>query len=344
MRDALQNIRQGLCAFDDDAAGDAVEPALPGAPGPAVRHGSGGDAAWRRSCATTRRAASTGTASSTRCWRGGWTRRGAASPTSTSGGAPTAPRSRSRPPRCRAAGFVAVYTDVTERQRAAAALREANEALEARVAERTLALSAAKAEAERANLGKTRFLAAAGHDLLQPLQAARLFLSALAGAQRRAGGRADRRLARFGRAPARRAGRGLQARQRGDDSEHRRLPRSPTCSRPLGDEFSALAREHGLGFRAVRELGLGAQRPGAAPAHPAELPRQRAALHRQRPGAGRLPAARGGARRSRSGTPGRASRRPSCATSSWSSIGWRAAPTAATGLGSGSRSSSGWRG
>lgn len=77
-------------------------------------------------------------------------------------------------------GFVAVYTDVTERHQAAAALREVNEALEARVSERTLELTAAKAEAERANLGKTRFLAAAGHDLLQPLQAARLFLSALA--------------------------------------------------------------------------------------------------------------------------------------------------------------------
>ena len=77
-------------------------------------------------------------------------------------------------------GFVAVYTDVTERDRAAAALRDANEALEERVGERTVALSAAKAEAERANLGKTRFMAAAGHDLLQPLQAARLFLSALA--------------------------------------------------------------------------------------------------------------------------------------------------------------------
>ena len=77
-------------------------------------------------------------------------------------------------------GFVMAYTDVTERSRAAAALREANESLERRIGERTAGLLVAKAEAERANLGKTRFLAAAGHDLMQPLQAARLFLSALA--------------------------------------------------------------------------------------------------------------------------------------------------------------------
>ncbi|HYG89222.1 MAG TPA: PAS domain-containing hybrid sensor histidine kinase/response regulator [Azospirillum sp.] len=77
-------------------------------------------------------------------------------------------------------GFVAVYTDVTERHRAAAALLDANESLERKIAERTSALSEAKAEAERANRSKTRFLAAASHDLLQPLHAARLFLSALA--------------------------------------------------------------------------------------------------------------------------------------------------------------------
>jgi PAS domain S-box-containing protein len=76
-------------------------------------------------------------------------------------------------------GFVAVYTDVTERLRAAEALRAANESLEEKIDERTEALAAAKAEAERANLGKTRFMAGVGHDLLQPLQAARLFLSAL---------------------------------------------------------------------------------------------------------------------------------------------------------------------
>jgi signal transduction histidine kinase len=42
------------------------------------------------------------------------------------------------------------------------------------------ALSIAKAEAEQANLSKTRFLLAASHDLHQPLNAARLFLGALA--------------------------------------------------------------------------------------------------------------------------------------------------------------------
>jgi Na+/proline symporter/signal transduction histidine kinase/CheY-like chemotaxis protein len=82
---------------------------------------------------------------------------------------------------------VATLTDVTERVQATVALAEAKEGLELRVAERTRALTQlndqlreATLAAEDANLGKTRFLAAASHDLLQPLNAARLFLSSLA--------------------------------------------------------------------------------------------------------------------------------------------------------------------
>lgn len=54
-------------------------------------------------------------------------------------------------------------------------VRERTEALQRALAE----LHAAKADAETANLSKTRFLAAVSHDLLQPLNAARLFTSAL---------------------------------------------------------------------------------------------------------------------------------------------------------------------
>jgi PAS domain S-box-containing protein len=80
----------------------------------------------------------------------------------------------------RVLGFFTLYQDISERRRAEAALRDAYGTLERRVAERTAALAEATARAEEANRGKTRFLAAAGHDLVQPLNAARLFASALA--------------------------------------------------------------------------------------------------------------------------------------------------------------------
>ena len=69
-------------------------------------------------------------------------------------------------------GYVTTYTDVTDYKRVERALRESNETLEARVAERSAA-------AEAANRSRTRFLAALSHDVLQPLNAARLFASAL---------------------------------------------------------------------------------------------------------------------------------------------------------------------
>ncbi|TVS09621.1 MAG: PAS domain S-box protein [Wenzhouxiangella sp.] len=97
-------------------------------------------------------------------------------------------------------GFFSLLQDITERRRAELKLQEAKNLLEKRVAERTReltelnrelnqeirvrsrveeALRQAKHEADEANQSKTRFLAAASHDLLQPLNAARLFVSAL---------------------------------------------------------------------------------------------------------------------------------------------------------------------
>lgn len=76
-------------------------------------------------------------------------------------------------------GFFVLTQDITERRRTAQALRDANVLLEHRVEERTSELLDAKKQAEEANLSKTKFLAAISHDLLQPMNAARLFNSAL---------------------------------------------------------------------------------------------------------------------------------------------------------------------
>lgn len=76
-------------------------------------------------------------------------------------------------------GFVFSFTDVSIERRAIAALSRANETLEARVAARTLELEDALANAERANATRSRFVAAASHDLLQPLSAAKLFLASM---------------------------------------------------------------------------------------------------------------------------------------------------------------------
>lgn len=97
-------------------------------------------------------------------------------------------------------GHVFSFTDITDMQRAQKTLQETAETLEGHVSERTAqlltvneklerevaerreiesALTQAKIAAEKANLSKTSFLAAASHDLLQPLNAACLFVAAL---------------------------------------------------------------------------------------------------------------------------------------------------------------------
>ena len=81
-------------------------------------------------------------------------------------------------------GFVISFTDVSAEREAARALFDANELLEQRVLDRTLDLEDALAAAERANASKSRFVAAASHDLLQPLSAAKLYVSALDGPTR----------------------------------------------------------------------------------------------------------------------------------------------------------------
>ena len=73
-------------------------------------------------------------------------------------------------------GFVA---DITERKLAQLRLVQLNEQLEQRVAERTCELREARDVAEAANRSKDKYLAAASHDLLQPLNAARLLISTL---------------------------------------------------------------------------------------------------------------------------------------------------------------------
>lgn len=83
-------------------------------------------------------------------------------------------------------GMVVTWADISAQVASDHALKRANETLEQRVIDRTGELLRVNEEliqaqmlAEEANIGKTRFLAAAGHDILQPLNAARLYCSSL---------------------------------------------------------------------------------------------------------------------------------------------------------------------
>ena len=150
-------------------------------------------------------------------------------------------------------GFVATFTDVTAFREAATGLMRVNETLEQRVVDRTTLLETAKREAEHANDAKSRFLAAIGHDLLQPLHAAHLFADTL---QQRGDGEQ--------RALARQIGGALDSttdllttlldmsrlEAGGLVPEPRAFPLAEVLD-PLVAQFDVLARERGLRLRFV---------------------------------------------------------------------------------------------
>ncbi|MCP4008067.1 MAG: PAS domain-containing protein, partial [Proteobacteria bacterium] len=76
-------------------------------------------------------------------------------------------------------GFFAIYQDITQSVEASDLLKRTNEQLEDRVTERTQDLEDLNQQLNALTRSKTRFLAAASHDLLQPINAARLFTNSL---------------------------------------------------------------------------------------------------------------------------------------------------------------------
>jgi len=156
-------------------------------------------------------------------------------------------------------GFVTSYSDVTAHKRTERALLESNETLEFRVADRTReltllneALARAKADADRANYSKTRFLAAASHDLAQPITAARLFTSSIDRANVAAPAQAL--LTQAGRALTTAEGllAGLLDISRldaGAEEPHLEHFELATLLDQLAAEFTVLARDRGLTLR-----------------------------------------------------------------------------------------------
>jgi Na+/proline symporter/signal transduction histidine kinase len=147
-------------------------------------------------------------------------------------------------------GIVTTVTDISASVASAEALERANATLEMRVRERTTELTRlnselgrAKADAEEANISKTRFVAAASHDILQPLNAARLYVTSL--------------LERQG-----------QGEERGDEgAEEARLTRNVDASLEAVEEiFGALLD--------ISRLDTGAMRPDFASFRIDELLRQ----------------------------------------------------------------------
>ena len=197
-------------------------------------------------------------------------------------------------------------------------------------------LERAKAEADDANVSKTRFVAAASHDILQPLNAARLYVTSLIERQRHSDGEdcrsgaEHRRLARGGRGDFRRAARHFAARYRRDEAGIRRFPHRRIAA-PAGSRIRAARPREGPRSDVHAVLAARALGPPAVAAAAAEPGFQCDQIYAGGPRAGRLPAARRRGCASTSTTPASAFRRPSaarCSRNSTGSIkarGWRAA-------------------
>jgi Na+/proline symporter/signal transduction histidine kinase len=158
-------------------------------------------------------------------------------------------------------GFVMSFTDITAFRNAEYALKGANEGLEQRVAERThelsqlnVALTDAKGKAEAANQSKTRFLAAVSHDLMQPLNAARLFSAALSHQNGEMSPQA-RQLVQHLDSSLRSAEDlisdllDISRLENGKFTPDRQPFALNTLFDPLGAEFKVLAQEQGISFR-----------------------------------------------------------------------------------------------
>ncbi len=213
-------------------------------------------------------------------------------------------------------GFVMSFTDVTAERAAIEALSRANETLEARVMERTLELEDALGHAERANASRSRFVAAASHDLLQPLSAAKLFIATIG----------DEAVAPESREALTKAQKALDSvegilgalldiskLESGRAAVSIQPVRLDRLMAQLSDEFAPIAAARPPAHGAALERG-GGLRPDLSPADPPEPDRQCDPLHREGQGACRRADDRGhgaagglghraGDRRGRSGRP-----------------------------------------
>ena len=202
-------------------------------------------------------------------------------------------------------GLVTTFTDITPSVKSAEALERANATLERRVRERTRELTRlnselerAKAEADDANVSKTRFIAAASHDILQPLNAARLYVTSLIERQRAGGdfgpGAQYRRLARSGGRDLRGAIGDIAARYRRHAAGDERLPHRRIAGTPRR-RICAVGARQGADAEIHAVLAGGALRPALAAAAPAKSGLERDQIYAARHRADRLPPARSAA-------------------------------------------------